>query len=96
MDLGFQVSSVAGDVAAGSIPFESLEQFRDHAQVVYIEVSRSMKDEMDVSAVAINLVDPSTGRRNVPGWRNQNEEDLRISVDHQEQEGPENTSDGPD
>ncbi|HZI88692.1 MAG TPA: hypothetical protein VFD48_17805, partial [Pyrinomonadaceae bacterium] len=65
--LAFQVSSVAGDVAAGSIPSSRMDELCKHPNIVFVEASRTLKDETDVSAVEINLVDPVTLRRNIPG-----------------------------
>lgn len=65
--LEFQVSSVVGDVAAGSIPSSRMEELSKHPNIIFVEASRTLKDETDVSAVEINLVDPLTLRRNIPG-----------------------------
>lgn len=66
-DMGLHVTSVAGDVAAVSIPAQNLDLLKSHPDVVYVEASRSLKDETDVSSVAIGLSDPETGSRLVPG-----------------------------
>jgi subtilisin family serine protease len=66
-ELGCRVTSVAGDVAAASVPFESLDALKQHPEVVFVEASRPLKDETDISAVAINLVDPDTLLRAIPG-----------------------------
>jgi subtilisin family serine protease len=65
--LGFQVSSLAGDVAAGSVPARGLEELSKHPNVIFVEASRTLKDETDVSAVDINLIDPVLLRRTIPG-----------------------------
>ena len=65
--LEFKVSSVAGDVAAGSVPVARLDELSKHPNVIFVEASRTLKDETDVSAVEINLVDPLTLRRIIPG-----------------------------
>jgi hypothetical protein len=65
--LEFQLSSVAGDVAAGSIPSSRMDELSKHPNIIVVEASRTLKDETDVSAVEINLVDPLTLRRNIPG-----------------------------
>jgi subtilisin family serine protease len=66
--VGFRVSSVAGDVAAGSVPSDRLEELREHPQVLLVEGSRPLKDETDTSLPAINLLDPETMLRTVPGY----------------------------
>lgn len=66
-DLGCRVTSVAGDVAAVSVPVNSLDSLKEHPEVVFVEASRPLKDETDVSAVAINLIDPVTLLRTIPG-----------------------------
>jgi subtilisin family serine protease len=66
-DLGFQITSVFGDIAAGSIHVGNLDKLKGHPNVSFIEASRTLKDETDVSAVAINLVDPANDLRLVPG-----------------------------
>jgi subtilisin family serine protease len=64
--LGFQTTSVAGDVAAGSITADRLDQLQDHDDVVRVEATRSLKDELDASSVVIGLVDPATDHRTIP------------------------------
>jgi subtilisin family serine protease len=65
--LEFEISSVAGDVAAGSIPSKRMDELSKHPNVIFVEASRSLKNETDVSAVEINLVDPLTLRPSIPG-----------------------------
>jgi len=65
--LGLQISSRAGDIVAGSIPLTNLAQLSEHPSVIYVEATRALKDETDVSAIDINLIDPVTGRRAIPG-----------------------------
>jgi subtilisin family serine protease len=65
-ELGFQVTSVSGDIAAGSISVGSLDKLKEHPNVTFIEASRVLKDETDVSAGAINLIDPNNEIRLVP------------------------------
>lgn len=65
--LGLRVSSQAGNIVAGSIPMKNLTKLSDHPSVVYIEATRALKDETDVSAVDIGLIDPVTGQRVIPG-----------------------------
>lgn len=64
---GFHASSTAGDVAAGSIPHDRLEELVRHPQVILVEGTRQLKNETDVSLPAINLLDPETMTRTVPG-----------------------------
>jgi subtilisin family serine protease len=66
--VGFQVTSRAGDVVAGSIPFDRLDELTNHPEVVLIEGSRQLKDEVDVSAVASNLIDAKTEERLIPSF----------------------------
>jgi subtilisin family serine protease len=63
---GFKVTSIAGDVAAGTVQVGRLEQLAQHDAVVRIGGTRRLKDEMDVSSVVIDLVDTTTGRRTIP------------------------------
>lgn len=67
-DAGFAPSSVIGDVAAGSIPFERLRELQEHESVLIIEPSRCLKDEVDASCVAIGLVNPATDLRTIPAY----------------------------
>lgn len=66
--VGFQVTSRAGDVAAGSIPFDRLDELTNHPEVVLIEGSHQLKDELDVSVVASNIVDAATEERLIPSF----------------------------
>lgn len=66
-ELGCEVTSVAGDVAAVFIPAGGLDKLLGSSEVVHVEASRTLKDETDVSSVDINLVEQSTGRRLIPG-----------------------------
>lgn len=66
-EVGLRVTTVAGDVAAGSIPRDKLNALRLHPQVVLVEGSRQLKDETDVSLLAINLLEPERLQRTVPG-----------------------------
>jgi subtilisin family serine protease len=66
-EAGFLKTSVAGDVAAGSVPAERLDELSAHRDVIFVETSGGLKDETDLSAVAINLVNAETGSRLVPG-----------------------------
>jgi hypothetical protein len=66
--LEFQVSSVAGDVAAGSIPSSRMEELSKHPNIIFVEASRTLKDETDVSAVEINLVDLDTQAKHSRWW----------------------------
>jgi subtilisin family serine protease len=65
-ELGFIPSSVVDDIAAGSLPDDRLEALRLHKDVVAIELSRPLKEHMDVSATAIRLSDPTTDLRTIP------------------------------
>jgi subtilisin family serine protease len=65
--LGCEVTSQAGDVAAVFAQAGSLEKLQQHSEIVFIETSRALKDEMDISVVDINLADPVNGSRVIPG-----------------------------
>lgn len=65
--LGCEVTSRAGDVAAVFVRAGGLEELQQHPEVVFVETSRALKDETDVSAVEINLADPVTGSCVIPG-----------------------------
>src|SRR5205085_2102636 len=66
-ELGCEVTSQAGDVAAVFVRAGNLEELRQHPEIVFVETSRALKDEMDVSLADINLADPVTGSRAIPG-----------------------------
>ena len=63
---GFKVTSVAGKVAAGAIEVGRLDQLAQHPSVVRIGGTRRLKDETNLSSLAINLVEPVTGVRTIP------------------------------
>src|SRR5678815_687206 len=63
---GFKVTSIAGDIAAGTVQVGRLEQLAQHDAVLRIGGTRRLKDEMDVSSVVIDLVDTTTGVRTIP------------------------------
>jgi subtilisin family serine protease len=65
-EMGCAVTSRAGNVVAAFVPASRLEELRRHPQVVYVETSRALKDETDVSAVEINLINPIKGCRVIP------------------------------
>ena len=65
-DLGFKVTTLAGDVAAGSVEGERLEQLLKHPDLISAEFAPGLKDETDLSLAAINLVNPATQTRAVP------------------------------
>lgn len=69
-DLGFQVTSRAGDVVAGSIAFDRLDELKNHPEVIIVEGSHQLKDELDVSLVASNLIDADTEERLIPSFGN--------------------------
>lgn len=62
----FQVTSVAGDVAAGLIPINRLERLLAIPDIISVEAGHSLKGEMDASLVAINLLDQATQLRTIP------------------------------
>lgn len=55
-------------MVAGSIPFDRLDELTNHPEVVLIEGSHHLKDELDVSAVASNLIDATTEERLIPSF----------------------------
>lgn len=65
--LGYVVTSSAGDVAAVSLMTGKLEELAGRPEVVYVAASRALRDETDVSSVAIKLNDSSSGARLIPG-----------------------------
>lgn len=65
--MGCEVTAWAGDVAALFVRAGDLEGLAQHPEIVFVERARALKDETDVSAVEINLVEPETGSRLVPG-----------------------------
>jgi subtilisin family serine protease len=66
--VGFQVTSRAGDVVAGSVPFDRLHELMNHPEVGLVEGSHHFKDEMDVSVVSCNLIDDTTEERLIPSF----------------------------
>lgn len=64
--LGFRVTAVAGDIAAGSISVNKLGELAQNENVIFVGGARYLKDEMDVSSVAINLIDPVSSVRTIP------------------------------
>lgn len=64
--LGFRVTSVAGDVAAGTISVDQLDQLAQHPEIIFVGGSRLLKDEMDVSSVYVHLRDPIANLRTIP------------------------------
>jgi len=53
--LGFETTSVTGDVAAGFATLDVLEKIADHPNVISVEASRPLKRELDTSAVETNV-----------------------------------------
>jgi subtilisin family serine protease len=66
-ELGCEATSQAGDVAAVFVRAGDLEKLQQHPEIVFVETSCAIKDEMDISAADINLADPVTGSRAIPG-----------------------------
>lgn len=66
-ELGCNVTTVFGDVAAVNVQIKDLARLQEHPEIVFVEASRVMKDETDVSTVTINLTDGATGSRTIPG-----------------------------
>lgn len=66
-ELGCEITSRAGDVAAVFVEAGSLEKLQQHPEIVFVETSRALKDETDISLMDINLADPVTGSSDIPG-----------------------------
>lgn len=64
--LGFRQTSIAGSIAAGSVSISSLEKLNRHPDVVMFETSSPLKNEVDLSAIEINLVDRQIAARGMP------------------------------
>ena len=62
-----EVTSWAGDVAAVFVRAGDLEKLESRPEILFVEPPHLLKDEMDVSAVEINLVEPVSGCRLVMG-----------------------------
>lgn len=67
-ELDFQVTSRAGLIAAGSLPFNQLEPLKHHPSVVFAEASPSFKSEMDQSLSEMKLIDAKTKLPVIPGY----------------------------
>src|SRR5436190_1561704 len=63
---GFKVSSVAGDIAAGSILVSQLDELAQDPDVSFIGGSRLLKDEVDVGSSHSQLSDPVAKFRAIP------------------------------
>jgi subtilisin family serine protease len=55
IEKGFKPTTVAGDVAAGFVPFESLDELAALDSVKLIEVSRPLKDELNLSLAEMGV-----------------------------------------
>lgn len=55
-ELGFETTSIAGDVAAGFATLDVLERIADHPNIISVESSRPLKHELDTSAIEVNVV----------------------------------------
>ncbi len=66
-DPDFEETSRAGDVIAGSIQVRYLDRLEQKQNVVVVEGSRHLKDELDDSILAIKLIDSSDVRQ-IPGF----------------------------
>lgn len=55
-DLGFETTSVSGDIAAGFVTLDVLEKIAGHPNIISVESSRPLKHELDTSAVEVNVV----------------------------------------
>lgn len=66
-ELGCEVTSWAGDVAAVFVRVGELGKLQQHPEIVFVETACALKDETDISLVDINLAAPVTGSRIIPG-----------------------------
>jgi subtilisin family serine protease len=66
-EIGCEVTERAGNVAAVFVRAGRLEELRQHPEVLFVETPHALKNETDLSAAYINLVDQGTNRRTVPG-----------------------------
>ncbi len=66
-EMGCEITSRAGDVAGVFVRAGSLEELQRHPEVISVETSRALKDETDISAVEINLVETVNRSRVIPG-----------------------------
>lgn len=66
-EMGCEVTSLADDIAGVFVRARSLEELQGHPEVLSVETPRALKDETDISAVDINLVEPVSGSRVIPG-----------------------------
>jgi subtilisin family serine protease len=57
VELGLRVTSRAGDIIAGHVSLDVLERIATHPNVISIEASRPMKDELDVSLDDIGVTE---------------------------------------
>ena len=66
--LGFEKTSVAGDVAAGFVTLEALERLANDPNVISIESSRPLKKELDTTAIEVDVVSlrEKLDQRNIP------------------------------
>lgn len=55
-ELGFETTSVAGDVAAGFATLDVLERIAEHPNVISVESSRPLKHELNTSTIEVNVV----------------------------------------
>ena len=55
-ELGFEKTSVAGDVAAGFATLDDLVRIAEHPNVISVESSRPLKHEVDTSTIEVNVV----------------------------------------
>jgi subtilisin family serine protease len=66
-EIGCEVTVQAGDVAAVFVRAQCLGELQQHPEVVFVETPHAFKDETDLSAAYINLVDTAANSRTVPG-----------------------------
>jgi subtilisin family serine protease len=67
-EAGFRVTSTAGNIAAGYLPLNRLEQLKERSDIIFIEASPSFKGEMDKSLAEMKLLDTKTRQPVIPGY----------------------------
>jgi subtilisin family serine protease len=65
-EMGCEITSRAGDIAGVFVRAGSLGELQRHPEVLFVETSCALKDETDISAADINLVEPVNGSRVIP------------------------------
>lgn len=67
-EVEFSVTSTAGNIVAGYLPLNRLEQLKERSDIIFIESSPSFKGEMDKSLAEMKLLDAKTRQPIIPGY----------------------------